>query len=81
MGWEVGGRFKRAGTYVYLWLIYVDVWQRPAQYCKALILQLKILKIGLICIVTFLSLLNYSFFLVIFFALKYFSFIYVNLVI
>ena len=26
MGWEVGGRFKREGTCVYLWLIYVDVW-------------------------------------------------------
>ena len=37
-----GGRFKRAGTYVYLWLIHVDVWQKPTQYCKAVfILQLK----------------------------------------
>ena len=29
LGWvgveEVGGRFKREGTHVYLWLIYVDV--------------------------------------------------------
>ena len=28
-GWggvEAGGRFKREGTCVYLWLIYVDVW-------------------------------------------------------
>ena len=24
-----------------LWLIHADVWQRPTQYCKALILQLK----------------------------------------
>ena len=24
---EVGGRFKRKGTYVHLWQIYVDVWQ------------------------------------------------------
>ena len=24
MRWEVGGRFKREGTYVYLWLIHVD---------------------------------------------------------
>ena len=38
----VGGmRFKTEGTYVYLWLIHVDVWQKPAQYCKAIILQLK----------------------------------------
>ena len=42
MGWEVGGRFKRKGTWVYLWLIHVDVWQKPTEYCKAIILQLKI---------------------------------------
>ena len=48
-GWGgVGGgqgcadRFKREGTYVYLWLIYVVVWQKSTQYCKAIILQLKI---------------------------------------
>ena len=35
MGWEVGGRFKREGTYVYLWL-------KPTQYSKAIILQLKV---------------------------------------
>ena len=38
--WEVGGRFKREGTYVYLWLTHVDVWQKPASYWKAIILQL-----------------------------------------
>ena len=27
-GWEVGGRFKREGTYVHRWLIHVDVWQK-----------------------------------------------------
>ena len=30
LGWKVGGWFKREWTYVYLWLIYVDVtylWQ------------------------------------------------------
>ena len=37
--WEVGGRFKRVGMCVYLWLIHVDVWQKPTQYCKAIILQ------------------------------------------
>ena len=41
-GQEVGGWFSREGTYVYLWLIHVDVWQKPKQYCKAIILQLKI---------------------------------------
>ena len=28
-------------TYVYLWLIHVDVWQKSTQPCKAIILQLK----------------------------------------
>ena len=37
-----GGRLKREGTYVYLWLMHVDVWQKLTQYCKAIILQLKI---------------------------------------
>ena len=43
-GWsEMGGVLKREVTYVliHLWLIHVDVWQRPIQYCKAIILQLK----------------------------------------
>ena len=43
MGWEARGR--QEGTYVYLWLIHVDVWQKPTQHCKAIILQLKINKI------------------------------------
>ena len=44
-GWEgEGGRLQREGTYVYLWLIRVDVWQKPTQYCKAIILLLKINK-------------------------------------
>ena len=42
MGREMGERFKREATYVYLWLIHVDVWQKPAQCCEAIILQLKI---------------------------------------
>ena len=39
-GWngEMGGS---RGTYVYLWLIHVDVWKKSTQYCKAIILQLK----------------------------------------
>ena len=45
MGREVGGRFKRKGTYVCLWLIHTDVCQRPTQRCKAISLQLKINKI------------------------------------
>jgi len=45
MGRELGGRFKREGIYVYLWVIQADVWQKPTQYYKAIILQLKINKI------------------------------------
>ena len=41
MGWKMGETFKREGTYVYLWLIHIVVWQKPIQYCKAIILQLK----------------------------------------
>ena len=44
-GWdgEEGERFKREGTCVHLWLIHVDVWQKPTQYHKAITLQLKII--------------------------------------
>ena len=38
------GGVGREAIYVYLWLIHVDVRQKPAQYCKAIILQLKINK-------------------------------------
>ena len=44
-GWGrvgVGGRFKKEETYVYLWLIHVNVWQKPMQCCKVIILQLRI---------------------------------------
>ena len=41
MGREVGGRFKRKGAYVYVWMIHVDVWQKPSHYCNVIILQLK----------------------------------------
>jgi len=42
VGWvEVGEGFRREGTYVYLWLIHVDVWQRPKKYYKVITLQLK----------------------------------------
>ena len=43
MGWEVGGRFKKERIDVYLWLIHVDVWQKLTQYCKATILQSKLI--------------------------------------
>ena len=45
-GWDgvVGGIFKREGTYIYiyLWLIYIVIWQKPTQHYKVIILQLKI---------------------------------------
>ena len=37
----MGGRFKREGAYVYLWLILVDVLQKTTEFCKTIILQLK----------------------------------------
>jgi len=44
IGWEFGGRFWKERTYAYLWLIHVDIWQKPTQHCKAIILQLKKFK-------------------------------------
>ena len=41
-GGGVGGRLMREGTSVYLRLIHVVAWQKPAQRCEAVILQLKI---------------------------------------
>ena len=42
LGGKVGRRFKRKEIYVYLWLIYFVVQQKPTELCKAIILQLKI---------------------------------------
>ena len=33
---EVGRRLKREGTYVNLWLIHVDAWQKPYSALKQL---------------------------------------------
>ena len=41
VGREVGVGFRIGGTHVYLWLIHVDVCQKPSQYCKVIIFQLK----------------------------------------
>ena len=40
VGREVGG-LQDGGMHVYLWVIHVDVWQKPSQYCKVIILQSK----------------------------------------
>ena len=45
MGW--GGRWEGGsgwGTHVHPWLIHVNVWQKPLQYCKVISLQLKKIK-------------------------------------
>ena len=42
VGREVGGGFRMGETHAYLWLIHDDVWQKPSQYCTAIILQLKL---------------------------------------
>ena len=36
---------SEGGTYVYPGLIHADVWQKPTQFCKAIILQFKITKL------------------------------------
>ena len=37
-----GGReVHEGGASVCLWLIHIDVWQKPTQYCKTIILKLK----------------------------------------
>ena len=36
MGWEVEGEVQEGGTYIYLWVIHVTVWQKLTQYCKAI---------------------------------------------
>ena len=45
-GWDaggMGGRLKRQGIYVYLWLIHIVEWQKPTQHCKAVIFQFKLI--------------------------------------
>ena len=44
-GWDgegggVGGGLGW-GTHVHPWLIHINVWQKPPQYCKVISLQLK----------------------------------------
>ena len=43
-GWDGkgGGReVQEGGTHVHPWLIHINVWQKPPQYCKVISLQLK----------------------------------------
>ena len=43
IGRDVGGG-SGWGTHVHPWLIHVNVWQKPPQYCKVISLQLKFKK-------------------------------------
>jgi len=38
---EGGGRGLRDGGHMYMWLIHINVWQKPQQYCKVISIQLK----------------------------------------
>ena len=43
-GWGGEGGVKGGsgwGTHVHPWLIHVNAWQKPLQYCKVISLQLK----------------------------------------
>ena len=44
MGREIAGRLGREETWVYLWLILVDVWQKTTKFYKANVLQFKKFK-------------------------------------
>ena len=37
-----GSGVQDGGTHVHPWLIHVNVWQKPPQYCKVISLQLKL---------------------------------------
>ena len=42
-GWDRGERWEGGsgwGTHVSPWLIHVNIWQKPLQYCKVIRLQL-----------------------------------------
>ena len=43
----MGESLKGEVTYVFLWLIHVDVWQKQTKFYKAVILQLKKKNAGL----------------------------------
>ena len=40
----VGREVWEEGTWLYLWLILVDVWQKTIKFCKAICLQFNNLK-------------------------------------
>ena len=40
VGMEVGGEFRMVG-HTHPWLIHVNVWRKPPQYCEVISFQLK----------------------------------------
>ena len=36
------------GTHVHPWLIHVNVWHKPLQYCKVISLQLKLINLKIV---------------------------------
>ena len=41
-----GRELQEEGTYVYLWLIHVGIWQKTRKFCKAIILQLNKIRLN-----------------------------------
>ena len=41
---DVEGGVQDGGTHVHPWQTHVDVWQKLLQYCKVIILQLKLVN-------------------------------------
>ena len=41
VGREVGAVQDGGVTYIHIWPIHTNVWQKKSQYCKVIILQLK----------------------------------------
>ena len=48
MGKDVGGGFRTGRAHVHLWLIHVDRWQKPSQYCNYPPIKINKLKKNLI---------------------------------
>ena len=39
-----GSGVQDRGTHVHPWVIHVDIWQKPPQYCRIISLQLKLIN-------------------------------------
>ena len=48
---EMRGKFRREGTWVFLWLILVDACHKTTKLSKAIILQLKNFKKDVVCLI------------------------------